>query len=202
MWEHCRVDLIDLLLHPVRLRIVWAMSGGRTRTTSELCASLPDVPKTTVYRHVSLLAEAGLLEVADEQRVRALVERHYRLRRDKVMIDPEAGKAMSLDDHRHGFTAAMAAMLAEFNAYLTRPGADPAADAIGYRQGTVWLSSEEHAELTGEVRAVFAARWGNQPAPGRRPYLASAIMFPTGNPQPEVKPQRARRRSAGGRGES
>jgi DNA-binding transcriptional ArsR family regulator len=197
MWEHSRVDLIDLLLHPVRLRIVWAMSGGRTCTTSELCTSLPDVPKTTVYRHVSLLADAGLLEVAGEQRVRALVERHYRLRRDKVVIDPEAGKAMSLDDHRHGFAAAMAAMLAEFNAYLDRPGADPAADSIGYRQGTFWLTPDEHAELTNEVREAFASRWGNQPAPGRRPYLASAIMFPTGDAQPGPTPRRTRRRRPG-----
>ncbi|HEX9334590.1 MAG TPA: helix-turn-helix domain-containing protein, partial [Pseudonocardiaceae bacterium] len=59
------------------------MHGGRTRTTSDLCARLPDVPKTTVYRHVALLAGAGLLEVVDEQRVHGAVERHYRLRRDR-----------------------------------------------------------------------------------------------------------------------
>ena len=46
-----------------------AMSGGRVLTTSDLGARLPDVPKTTVYRHVGLLAEAGVLEVAGEQRV-------------------------------------------------------------------------------------------------------------------------------------
>ncbi|MFD0472222.1 helix-turn-helix domain-containing protein [Nonomuraea thailandensis] len=59
-----------MILHPIRLRIMWALSGGRIRTTSELCESLPDVPKTTLYRHVGLLADAGLLEVAGEQRVR------------------------------------------------------------------------------------------------------------------------------------
>jgi hypothetical protein len=36
---------------------------GRVLTTTDLCARLPDVPKTTVYGHVGLLAEAGL-EVA------------------------------------------------------------------------------------------------------------------------------------------
>jgi DNA-binding transcriptional ArsR family regulator len=52
------VNTLDLLLHPIRLRIVHAMSGGRTRTTSELSTHLADVPKTTVYRHVGLLTEA------------------------------------------------------------------------------------------------------------------------------------------------
>ena len=102
MWDRRVVDTLDLLLHPVRLRIVHAMSGGRTRTTSELCARLPDVPKTTVYRHVGLLAEGGMLEVAEEQRVHGAVERHYRLRRDRAVIDADAAASMSLGDHRRG----------------------------------------------------------------------------------------------------
>ncbi|MGH8879259.1 MAG: helix-turn-helix domain-containing protein, partial [Stackebrandtia sp.] len=127
------MDSLELLLHPVRLRIVNAMSGKRTRTTSEVCADLPDVPKTTVYRHVGVLAEAGVLEVVKEQRVHGAVERHYRLRRERALIDTDAAASMSLDDHRHGFAAAMAALLAEFNAYLDRDGADPMADLVGYR---------------------------------------------------------------------
>src|SRR5512132_3192187 len=102
------MDTLELLLHPVRVRIVHAMSGGHTRTTSELCARLPDVSKATVYRHVSLLAEAGLLEVAGEQRVHGAVERRYRLNRTRAVIDQDAAASMSLDDHRHGFAAAMA----------------------------------------------------------------------------------------------
>jgi DNA-binding transcriptional ArsR family regulator len=176
------VDTLDLLLHPIRLRIVHAMSGGRTCTTSDLGARLPDVPKTTVYRHVGLLVEAGVLEVADEQRVHGAVERHYRLRRDRIVIDADAAAAMSLDDHRHGFAAAMAALLAEFNAYLDRDGADPIADSVGYRQGTVWLSPQERAELIGAVMNALATKTGNQPAPGRSPHLMSMILFPIEEP--------------------
>jgi hypothetical protein len=106
------VDTLELLLHPVRLRITWCLSGGRTRSTSELCAGLPDVPKATVYRYVALLAEGGLLGVAEEQCVRGAVERRYRLRRDRAVIDAGAAASMSLDDHRHGFAAVLAVLLA------------------------------------------------------------------------------------------
>ncbi len=172
------MNTLELLLHPVRLRIVWAMSGERVLTTSQLGAALPDVPRTTVYRHVGLLADAGVLEVVDEQRVRGVVERHYRLRPDQARIDAEAGGAMSLEDHRQGFAAAMAAMLAEFNAYLDRPGADPVADSIGYPQGTLWLSPGELTEMISELRQVFATRMGNKSTPERRAHLVSGIFFP------------------------
>jgi len=179
------MDTLDLLLHPVRLRIVHAMSGGLTRTTSDLCARLPDVPKTTVYRHVSLLAEAGVLEVEGEQRVHGAVERHYRLRRTRAVIDQDAAASMSSEDHRHGFAAAMAALLAEFNAYLDRENADPTADSVSYRQFPLWLNEDERTEMISDMVGVIMPRLRNEPAPDRGHHLLSTIFFPTEDPQPE-----------------
>ncbi|MEV4170219.1 hypothetical protein [Nonomuraea sp. NPDC049709] len=72
----------------------------------------------------------------------------------------------------------MAALHAEFNAYLDRDGADPTADSVGYRQGTIWLTPSELAEMIGELRDVLASRAGNRPAPDRSPHLLSMILFP------------------------
>ncbi|MGI8688380.1 MAG: helix-turn-helix domain-containing protein [Thermomicrobiales bacterium] len=172
------MNTLDLLLHPVRLRIVHAMSGGQTRTTSDLCARLPDVSKATVYRHVSLLVEAGLLEVVGEQRVHGAVERCYRLHRTRPVIDAEAAAAMSLEEHRHGFTAAMGALLAEFNAYLDREHANPTADLVSYRQFPLWLNQDELAALISEIRSVIVSRMDNKPTPDRSAHLLSTILFP------------------------
>jgi DNA-binding transcriptional ArsR family regulator len=180
--------MLGLLVHPVRLRIVFAMSGGHTRTTSDLCARLPDVPKTTVYRHVGLLAEAGVLEVAGEERVHGAVERHYRLRQDRALIDADVAASMSLDDHRRTFAAAMAALLAEFNAYLDRDGADPTADQVGYRQGVLWLSPEERTKMIDGLRSVIRTAVDNEPTPDRSPHLVTAIFFPTEDERGPVTP--------------
>lgn len=83
----------------------------------------------------------------------------------------------------------MAALLAEFNAYLERPGADPYADQIGYRQGVFWLSEDELKDAYAEIRAVLAARASNEPGPGRRPRLVNLIQFPTDG-LPDERPAR------------
>jgi DNA-binding transcriptional ArsR family regulator len=175
------VDTLELLLHPVRVRIVHAMSGGLTRTTSDLLVRLPDVSKATVYRHVSLLTEAGVLEVVSEHRVHGAVERRYRLHRPRAVIDPDEAASMSLDEHRQGFAAAMAALVAEFNSYLDQAHADPTQDKVGYRQIPLWLSREELAELISQIRSILVSRMENQPAPGRRLHLLSPIVFPIDN---------------------
>jgi DNA-binding transcriptional ArsR family regulator len=175
------VDTLDLLLHPVRLRIVHAMSGGVTRTTSDLLARLPDVSKATVYRHVSLLAEAGVLEVVSEQRVHGAVERCYRLHRPRAVINPDEAASMTLEEHRHGFAAAMAALVAEFNAYLQQGNADPTEDKVAYRQIPLWLSQDELDELISQIRTILVSKMDNLPGPGRRLHLLSPILFPIGN---------------------
>jgi DNA-binding transcriptional ArsR family regulator len=173
------MDISELLLHPVRLRIVQAAWDGLPFTTSRLCERLPDVSKATVYRQVALLAEGGLVEVEREERVRGAVERTYRLHSARTAMDLDTMAAMSIDDHHRGFAAAIAALLAEFNVYLGREGADPLADSVSYRQFPLWLSDAEKTEFLEELVAAIRARIDHGPSPERRRHLLSTILFPT-----------------------
>jgi hypothetical protein len=140
------------------------------------------VSKATVYRHVGLLADGGLIEVSGEHRVRGAVERTYRLRRAEAVIDARTAASASRDDHRRAFAVAMTALLAEFDAYLDRDSADPAADLVGYRQHAVWLSPEERAEMIEELRDVLVSRLANTPSPGRTRHVLSPVLFPAEEP--------------------
>ena len=180
------MDTLELLAHPVRLRIVHAMRGERELTTAQLCARIPDTSKAMVYRHVDLLAANGILEVAGERRVRGAVERRYRLHQDRITVDPDEVAALSPEDHRRVFATSMAVLIAEFGAYLDRENADPMADLISYRQHAVWLSRGELAEMIGELRRVIFPRLANQPTPDRAQYLLSPIFFPIEHPATET----------------
>jgi DNA-binding transcriptional ArsR family regulator len=173
------MDTLELLGHPVRLRIVHAMRGGRTLTTAELCVLLPDVSKAMVYRHVDLLAAGGILEVAEERRVRGAVERHYRLCRDRASVDPGTAAALSPEVHRRAFATAVATMIAEFNAYLDREHTDLTTDAVGYRQHAVWLDDDELHAMLADLREAIVPRLANPPTPDRTRYLFSPILFPS-----------------------
>jgi DNA-binding transcriptional ArsR family regulator len=172
------MDPVELLLHPVRLRLVHAFGGGQTLTTAQLAARLPDVSQATVYRHVATLAEAGILEVEGEQRVRGFVERRYRLQRAAAAVTPARAATATKDEHRRAFATAMAVLLAEYEQYLGREDSDPAADQVGYRQHAIWLTDDERAKLIEGMRAAILPVIGNTPDAGRIPYLLSPILFP------------------------
>lgn len=157
-------------------------------TTGELCVLLPDVSKAMVYRHVDLLAAGGILEIAEEHRVRGAVERRYRLRQDRAVIDADAFGSLSADDHRRGFATVLAVLAAEFNAYLDQEDTDPLTDLAGYRQHALWLTRDELIELISELQRAIVPRLANPPSAARTRYLLSPILFPS--PEPPSGPDR------------
>jgi DNA-binding transcriptional ArsR family regulator len=172
------VKMSELVLNQLRLRIIHAVLDGLPFTTAQLCQRLPDVSKATVYRQVAVLAAAGLLEVDSEERVRGAVERAYRLHPARTAMDLETIAGMTPEDHQRGFAAAVGALLAEFNVYLGRDGADPLTDAVSYRQFSLWLSDEEKAALIRDISATLHSLLRNRPTAERRRHMLSTILFP------------------------
>ncbi len=172
----------DLLLHPVRLRIVEAFLGDRALTTSELSSELADIPQASLYRHVARLVDAGVLAVVAERRVRGAVERTYVLRLSAAAIGPGEFAAMSADDHRQAFMAYVAGLLGDFDRYLARGGIDPVRDGVRYTMAALWLDDAEFTELMHDLVRVLQPRLANPPAPGRKRRILGTVLLPGGEP--------------------
>jgi DNA-binding transcriptional ArsR family regulator len=179
------MNVTELLMHPARLRIIFAAMDGEPFTASEMCLRLPDISKASMYRHIAQLVEGELLEVDSEEFVHGFLERHYRLLRVQAVIDPTSAAAMTSDDHRRGFAAATASLLAEFNAYLDRPGSNPASDSVSYRQFPLWLTEVERAALVDDISAAIEARAAHEQSTERKRHLLSTVFFPA---EPQSRP--------------
>jgi hypothetical protein len=186
----------DLLLHPVRLRIVKAFLGDRALTTAQLAAELDDVPAGSLYRHVALLTRAAVLQVVAERRVRGAVERTYTLRLFAARIGPGEAAAMSPDEHGRAFMAYVAGLLGDFDRYLAGGAPDPVADGADYRVGAMWLSDAEFAEFLRDFATLAQPRLANAPGKGRRRRMVYTIVLPAPEqPAADDRPGRTTRRA-------
>jgi Helix-turn-helix domain len=174
----------DLLLHPVRLRIVQAFLGDRALTTSALAAELADVPAASLYRHVARLVSAGVLAVVAERRVRGAVERTYVLRVSAATIGLDEVSAMSAEDHRQAFLGFVAGLLGDFDRYLARDDRDFLRDGVGYRLAAFWLDDAEYAELMRDLARVLQPRAASPPGPGRRRRILGYVLLPGADAAP------------------
>ncbi len=167
-----------LILNPVRMRIILAFGRGIPLTTQGLADLLPDVARATLYRHLSILVEGGIIEVVGEQRVRGAVERTYTLRHGSASLLKEDLEAASREDHLRFFATFVASLLDEYARYLRRDQIDLKADGVMYREGAVYLSDAEAADVAREMWASLTSRVGNEPAPGRSARTFAVISIP------------------------
>ncbi|MET0865816.1 MAG: helix-turn-helix domain-containing protein [Nakamurella sp.] len=168
----------DLLLHPLRLRIVQSFLGDRQLTTGQLLAELVDIPPATLYRQVATLAKAGVLLVVDERPIRGTVERTYALSLQDAQVDADDLRKMTPDDHRRAFMSFIAGLLADFDSYLESGDIDLERDGAGYRGVALWLTDDELTGLVGDIGAAVQSRARNTPVAGRRRRMLSTILIP------------------------
>jgi Helix-turn-helix domain len=168
----------DLLLHPVRLRILQTFLGDRTLTTADLQAELTDIPPASLYRHVAKLVDGGVLAVVGERRVRGAVERTYKLRTSEATVKPHDLAGLTPDEHRGMFMAFVAGLLREYDRYLDRGDVDLVRDGISYRLTGMWLTNGEARRLARELNDVLLPRVANTPRRGRKRWYFGAIAIP------------------------
>jgi hypothetical protein len=189
----------DLVLHPVRLRIVKAFLGDRALTTKQLAVELADVPAGTIYRHVARLTEAGVLQVVAERRVRATTERTYALRMYAAQMQPDEIAAMSLDEHVNAFVAYIAGLLGDFDRYIATKPENPGQDGAGYRVAAMWLTDAELHDYLRELAAISQPRLANAPGAGRQRRMLYTVVLPSpgaqGDEADQPRPGRKRARN-------
>jgi DNA-binding transcriptional ArsR family regulator len=171
----------DLILHPVRLRIILAFAsaaGARRLTAKQVAAVLPDLSQASLYRHIERLYRGGVLAVAGERRVRGAVERIYVLAAGGADLSPEDLARATNQEHLGYFTTFAVGLIAQFERYLQRPKIDLLADGVGYRQAVLNLSDEELHEMAGALNATLARFIHRHPEPGRRRRMLATVLLP------------------------
>jgi len=171
---------VDLIFHPIRLDIISALTTQRM-TAGELAKIMPGVPLTTLYRHINLLVEGGLLEVVEEHPIRGTVERVYALA-GPPSLKAEDLAGMTKKDYEHAFAIFLSSLLGDAKNYLaTKPDdqeIDLFADGVEVTKLQLLLSDEEFSRLNGQLLEQIMAAAKNKPAPDRRRRVLSLTIIP------------------------
>ncbi|SRR5260370_333174 len=168
----------DLILHPVRLRIILAFARGRRLTPQQVATVLVDVPQATLYRQIERLFQGGVLAIAAEKRVRGAVERTYVLAEGGASLSPEDLAQASRDDQLGYFTAFAAGLIAQFEQYLQRAKIDFLKDGVGYRQLVLHLSDKEVIEMAAAMYGAIGPFLAYGSRPGRKRRTLATVVMP------------------------
>lgn len=167
----------DLILHPVRLKIIQSLAGDKRLTATELLELNADIPQATMYRHLKILLDNGIVRVAEQNRIRGTVQIVYTLS-EQAILTPEDLQKASREEHMQYFVKFVAMLLDDFGNYLEADDIDLLRDGVGYRQNVVYLSDEEFIEFTESLAAVYREVLHNKPSKDRVGRFISTIIMP------------------------
>ena len=171
---------VDLIFHPIRLDIIAALSTQRM-TAKELAQLMPGVPLTTLYRHINLLVEGGLLEVVEEHPIRGTVERVYALA-GPPSLRAEDLVGMTKKDYEQAFAIYLSSLLSDAKKYLAvKPDdqeIDLFADGVEVTKLQLLLSDEEFRKLDAQLIELIMSAAKNEPAPDRKRRVLSLTIIP------------------------
>jgi len=166
-------DMNEVLLHPVRARIVQHLSVCGRATPGDLALAMADVPRTTLYRHINVLTEHDLLSIVSEAKVRGTLERTYGLNLAKF-----AAENTVENGSRNAFGFLMQ-IYAGFDRYFSQPDADPKRDLLFLQNIVCLLTDQEFHALLAEYSRLLSRHLDNRPAEGRKPRNLALISWPT-----------------------
>ena len=174
------VSKVELIIHPVRMRILQTLVG-ETLTTQEIAGQLPDVPKSSIYRHLKLLLQGDMIAVAEARLINGIQEKVYTLAQSP-RLGPNEIAELTADDHLRYFSTYVMTLLHGFAAYLSRAEATDSlnllADRVGYTEAYFYATDEELLALAAAMNEVITKLMQNHAGNGRRRYKFAVVTHP------------------------
>ncbi|MEN6460887.1 MAG: helix-turn-helix domain-containing protein [Syntrophomonas sp.] len=164
-------DMIEVMLNPVRIRIIQELANRGNTTATELCEKISDVPRTTMYRHINILLDNNILSVVSEKKIRGSLERTLALNIE------ELSKQNTLENASQNALGFLMNRYAKFHNYFNGENPEPAEDKIFLSNTILMMDDNEFDQFLLELRELFI-KYNFAFADGRKARDLSVISAP------------------------
>ena len=164
-------NINEIILNPVRMRIIQELSTEQTITANELCERISDVPRTTMYRHINILIDNNILSVVSEKKVRGSLERTIALNISEI------SKHNTIENAAQNAFGFLMSNYVKFHKYFNGENPDPGKDKIFLNNTVRMMSDREFDQFIEELRQLIL-KYNFESTEGRKARDISIISAP------------------------
>ncbi|XWX04979.1 helix-turn-helix domain-containing protein [Aggregatilineales bacterium SYSU G02658] len=167
----------DLLNHPIRLRIVLALYD-RQLTTSQVAEVLKDVPRASLYRHISQLLQGGVLEVVETRLIKGIEERTLTAVKSELQMSKEDVKDKIDVDEFAEFVSMYGTIAANDAAAAIVSDSNLDVDQLLFRDYDFAATDEEFIALRDKISQLLEQYENIPPTAERRKRRLFILSYP------------------------
>ena len=168
--------------NPIAFRLLAVIGMRGPQTTAEIGRVLADVPTSSLYRQLSRLRNAGVLQVTAERRARGATERTYALAsRDAAALQPADLANLPIAQLRATFRNFLATMVADVSAYIESAAFSRNRSLMRAGLAICKLTDDEYVKVMQGVSAaitLYKDRAKAPPSARRRHFYIFALQEP------------------------
>lgn len=164
-------NINKVMLNPVRMRIIQVLSTRQTATANEICEKISDIPRTTVYRHIKILIDNGIVSVISEEKVRGTFERTIALNIQEIT------KQNSVENAAENAFGFLMTNYGKFHKYFCGENPDPGKDKIFLNNTVLMMNDSEFDQFLEDLRKLLL-RYNFETEEDRKPRDLSIISAP------------------------
>ncbi|MCR3955306.1 MAG: helix-turn-helix domain-containing protein [Gudongella sp.] len=164
-------NINEILLNPVRMRIIQELSTREAATANELCEKTSDIPRTTLYRHIKILIDNKILSVISEEKVRGSLERTLALNVQEI------SKHNTIENGAQNAFGFLMSNYGKFHRYFNGENPNPGEDKIFLNNTIMMMDDEEFDQFTEELRSLLL-KYSFETKKGRKARDISIISAP------------------------
>ena len=176
------ISKVELILHPVRLQIVTSMA--MQRMTARNLSKILDIPQTTLYRHINILVEGGVLRIVEEHQIRGTVERVYEVAAPPS-LDADDLQGLCKEEYEQLFLLFMSTLVKDVQQYLDSKSDEQRIsvleDGAELSKVRLLLSDQEFKAMNAAITELMLKAMENTPTAERKARVFSYMFIPVEN---------------------
>lgn len=164
-------NINEIMLNPIRMRIIQELSARQSITATELCEKISDVSRTTMYRNINILLDNNILSVVSEKKIRGSLERTLTLNIGEI------SKNNTLENASQNAFGFLMNRYARFHNYFSSENPNPTKNKIFFNNSVLMMDDNEFDQFLLELRGLMI-KYNFEVANGRKARDISIISSP------------------------
>lgn len=169
-------EILRYFVDPVKGKIMLEIHSAGSASVRYLCDRCPDIPRSTMYRHLSKLEKVGLVQVVSTRRVRGTTEKTYRFVSEVLS---SSGEDMSRESVLGLFIQYCMRFFSEFDRNLPDMLCKDEPISMGFTAAPVYATDEEIRRFTESWGRMIATLTENKATDGRKAHTIGLIVTPS-----------------------
>lgn len=168
--------LMKLLIDPLKQRLIMELHRRQRATVNDLSDGCPDIPRSTIYRHMAKFEKEGVVEVVDMVRKRGTMEKTYVLS-ESLFGKPGEPPTKALVSTM--FSQFCLQYLEKCNNYLESYEGDPEKMKCLFSSAPFYATDNEFAIFVNRVGKLITEMTQNPPSEDRKLYSMGIMLMPS-----------------------